>query len=204
MGIAERKEREKLEMKKRILQAAFEMFVQEGYERTSIRNIADKIEYSPATIYLYYKDKDQLLYDVQAMAFGLLMEDFGPIASIPDAFEQLKQLGFTYLQFGFKHPQYYDLMFILAAPMNGYQDTEMWLNGCQAFNMLVSVMQNCIEQKRVRFTDAHMGSLQAWAQVHGLISLYIKQRLDVMDINDEQARQAVFSSWLSYLKLIEA
>ena len=63
MGIAERKEREKMEMHDRILQAATVMFLEDGYEKTSIRNIADKIEYSPATIYLYFKDKDELHQD---------------------------------------------------------------------------------------------------------------------------------------------
>ena len=74
MGILERKERDRVEMRERIINVAIEMFVKEGYEKTSIRNIAEKIEYSPATIYLYYKDKDELLYDVQAQAFEKLDE----------------------------------------------------------------------------------------------------------------------------------
>jgi AcrR family transcriptional regulator len=53
MGISDRKEREKQEMKQLIIDAAMRMFVEDGYEKTSIRNIADKIEYSPGTIYLY-------------------------------------------------------------------------------------------------------------------------------------------------------
>jgi AcrR family transcriptional regulator len=76
MGILERKERDRVEMRERIIDVAIEMFVQEGYEKTSIRNIAEKIEYSPATIYLYYKDKDELLYDVQAQAFEKLDQIF--------------------------------------------------------------------------------------------------------------------------------
>ena len=76
MGILERKERDRVEMRERIIDVAIEMFVKEGYEKTSIRNIAEKIEYSPATIYLYYKDKDELLYDVQAQAFEKLDQTF--------------------------------------------------------------------------------------------------------------------------------
>jgi AcrR family transcriptional regulator len=60
MGILERKEREKQEMRDLILNVATEMFIEEGYDKTSIRKIADKIEYSPATIYLYFKDKDEI------------------------------------------------------------------------------------------------------------------------------------------------
>ena len=69
-------------MRRKILDAAFEMFVEVGYERTSIRAIAEKIEYSPATIYLYYKDKDELLYEVQREAFDLLAKSFAPLAEI--------------------------------------------------------------------------------------------------------------------------
>ena len=55
MGVTERKERERQEMRQRILDAAQQVFVEEGYEKASIRNIAERIEYSPATIYLYFK-----------------------------------------------------------------------------------------------------------------------------------------------------
>lgn len=64
MGISERKEREREEMKTMITTAAMKMFLEDGYAKTSIRNIADAIEYSPGTIYLYYKDKDELLFEV--------------------------------------------------------------------------------------------------------------------------------------------
>ena len=62
MGVADRKEREKTEMQKRILDAARVLFLEKGFEKTSIRNIADLIEYSPGTIYLYFKDKNEILF----------------------------------------------------------------------------------------------------------------------------------------------
>ena len=43
-------------MKRKILEAAKALFLDQGFEKTSIRNIADAIEYSPSTIYLYFKD----------------------------------------------------------------------------------------------------------------------------------------------------
>ena len=60
MTITTRKERQKEELKGKILQAAKELFMEKGFEDTSIRNIAEKIEYSPTTIYLYFKDKDDI------------------------------------------------------------------------------------------------------------------------------------------------
>lgn len=64
MGIKERRNLEKAEMKRKIMKAAIEIIEQEGYEKLSIRKIATKIEYSPTTIYLYYKDKAEIITDM--------------------------------------------------------------------------------------------------------------------------------------------
>lgn len=64
MGIKERRNLEKAEMKRKIMEAAIEIIEQEGYEKLSIRKIATKIEYSPTTIYLYYKDKAEIITDM--------------------------------------------------------------------------------------------------------------------------------------------
>src|SRR3954465_10081940 len=112
MGIIERKERDRVEMRERIIDVAIEMFVKEGYEKTSIRNIAEKIEYSPATLYLYYKDKDELLYDVQKQCFEKLDLEFQHAVTAEDPFERLKQICHTYVHYGIDHPELYDLMFI--------------------------------------------------------------------------------------------
>lgn len=69
MGVADRKEREKEEMKTKILEAAKKLFLDHGFEKTSIRNIAEEIEYSPGTIYLYFKDKNELLFALHQEAF---------------------------------------------------------------------------------------------------------------------------------------
>ncbi|MBK7338149.1 MAG: helix-turn-helix transcriptional regulator [Saprospirales bacterium] len=61
MGINERKEREKVELRGLILKGAMEVFLEEGFENTSIRRIAERVEYSPGTIYVYFKDKDEIL-----------------------------------------------------------------------------------------------------------------------------------------------
>ena len=89
MGILERKEREKEEMRRRIVDAAQHLYVQNGFEKLSIRAIADEIEYSPATIYLYYKDKSEVLHAIHQQAFGKLMNDFRPIVAITDPFDKL-------------------------------------------------------------------------------------------------------------------
>jgi AcrR family transcriptional regulator len=67
MSIAERKEREKAEMRQDILNAARELVSHSGLDGISIRKIAGMIDYSPAIIYHYFKNKEELI--------GILMEE---------------------------------------------------------------------------------------------------------------------------------
>lgn len=75
MGIKERRDIEKAVMKKQIMNAAIEIIEQEGYEKLSIRKIAAKIEYSPTTIYIYYKDKAEIITDMSDELYSKVMND---------------------------------------------------------------------------------------------------------------------------------
>jgi len=60
MGIEERKEREKTQRRQQIMDAAKKVFASNGFGGATIENIAEEAELSPATIYLYFKNKDEL------------------------------------------------------------------------------------------------------------------------------------------------
>ncbi|MGL6200724.1 MAG: TetR/AcrR family transcriptional regulator [Lachnospiraceae bacterium] len=75
MSIKERRNLEKAEMKRKIMDAAIEIINQDGYENLSIRKIAVKIEYSPTTIYLYYKDKAQIITDMSNELYSRIVKD---------------------------------------------------------------------------------------------------------------------------------
>ena len=203
MGITERKERDRVEMRQRIIDAAIQMFLEEGYEKTSIRNIAEKIEYSPATIYLYYKDKDELLYDVQGQAFEKLDLAFHEKATSPDPIKRLEQIMETYIRFGKKNPELYDLMFIIRAPMNVMKEKEIWENGHDSFGFLVQCISECIEKKLIRYDDVMIAALSVWSMGHGLVSLDLRCRFKVMEMDEEMIAAAIEKSVQEYLKLIK-
>jgi AcrR family transcriptional regulator len=203
MGITERKEREKTEMRQRIIDASIEMFLEEGYEKTSIRNIAEKIEYSPATIYLYYKDKDELLYDVQGQAFEKLYQAFVEKANSKDPLKRLEQIMLTYVRFGKNNPELYDLMFIIRAPMNVVEEKELWSNGHDCFGFLVQCISECVEQKLIRFDDPMIGALSVWAMGHGLVALDLRCRFKVMELDEEAVAATIEKAIHDYHQTIK-
>ncbi|WP_220100720.1 TetR/AcrR family transcriptional regulator [Chitinophaga oryzae] len=203
MGIAERKERERADMRRRIVDAAIKMFVEEGYEKVSIRNIADRIEYSPATIYLYYKDKDELLYDVQKEAFLTLADHFARNLTAADPLERLEQLAWAYVGFYRENPELYDLMFIIKAPMNAEHEKEKWENGDRAYDALYNLVAECVKAKKIRFTDATVAAMSIWAFAHGLIALDLRSRLKVCKLHDNELNIGMDDSIKAYLEVIK-
>lgn len=75
MSIKERRDAEKVEMKMKIRNAAIEIIEQEGYEKLSIRKIATRIDYSPTTIYLYYKDKAEIIADMSDELYSKVLNN---------------------------------------------------------------------------------------------------------------------------------
>ncbi len=200
MGISERKEREKLEMRDLILQAATELFVERGYDDTSIRTIAEKIEYSPATIYLYFKDKPELFHAMMDHAFANLIDKFRQVDLQAAPLDRLRQLGEVYMKFALENPALYDLMFIMRKPMDHVECAEDFDCGFQAYNFLHQIMLDCMEQNLVNFTDAHVGAITVWSHLHGLVALHLRGRF-VM-IPEEMHAPLVRASFESLLHII--
>ena len=112
MGTTERREREKQELRDRILDAARTLFAEQGYDAVTMRKIAEKIEYSPTAIYFHFKDKQTLLQELCDTDFGALAHEFQKIARIADPIERLRQIGRAYVGFAIEFPNHYRLMFM--------------------------------------------------------------------------------------------
>ena len=182
MGISERKEKQKLEIKKAILDASMKLFVEQGYENVSIRKIADLIEYSPTTVYLYFKDKNEILFNLHEIGFQKMGEYTAPLWTIKNPLVRLHKMGEYYIQFGLENPEFYDLMFILQAPMEALEAVENceWKSGDQALGRLKETVQECMDKKLIEKGDVDAIAIAIWGMVHGMVSLAIRNRFNKM------------------------
>lgn len=204
MGIAERKERDRDHVKDLILNAAREIFLEEGYENTSIRKIASKIEYSPGIIYLHFRDKNELLLALHDKAFECKMEAlFHSVQDIADPWERLAATGKSYITYGIENPKDYELMFILSCTMEALAvKQEFWKDGSLAINMLKQNIRECVEAGYFnKEIDPDAVSLMLWAQVHGLVTLYTKERLNIYEGADQQ--KLMFDAMDVFMSLIK-
>ena len=70
MGIRERRQRQRQELRGGILAAAREIASTEGWRAVTIRRIAERIEYSPPVLYEYFDSKDDILLELARMGYA--------------------------------------------------------------------------------------------------------------------------------------
>jgi AcrR family transcriptional regulator len=202
MGISERKEREREEMRELIFKAARKLFLTKGYEKTSIRNIADAIEYSPATIYLYYQDKNELLYSIHKDAFQKMMAELSKVVAISDPFARLEEMGHQYIKYALENPELYDLMFVMEAPMEALAcREELWSEGFASFHFLMQVIEDCIRVGYFKEQNVETTALTIWSFMHGLVTIYLKKRLNMFQDDRELERiQQAYSLFVQMIR----
>ena len=173
-AIRHRQAQEKQALRQAILTAAGELFLEQGYEHFSLRKVAERIGYSPTTIYLYFRDKDDLLFTVVDEGFVRFGQQLAAAAeSQEDPWERIIALGRAYVAFGLQNPMYYQLMFMQRADFLTHPPAGESQPRIASFQVLQQAVQQAIDAGVLRPGDAENYSDVLWALVHGMVSLAI-------------------------------
>jgi AcrR family transcriptional regulator len=179
MSIKERKARHKEELRLKILEAAKKIFAEDKYENISMRKIAAIIEYSPTTIYRYFKNKDELLEALTTETYKDLSALFEKIKADEtlDPLAKLKALIIAYTHFCLENPDIYKLYVNHCTLEMGERSFTETVGGVRyrVFNSWYALIDECIRQEIFKETDAFSILLLLLNTTHGLIMHRIKQ-----------------------------
>jgi AcrR family transcriptional regulator len=211
MGVSERKVKHREDLKKDILEAAKELFITKGLESTSIRNIAEKIEYSPATIYLYYKDKNEIVHALHSEGFKMLVSHFEVLGHITNPFERLKGMGRAYIQFAVQNPDIYQLIFIMKEPLKHVANCfEDWDEGDRAFDILLKTIEDCQRAGYFKQFDKTLLSFVIWSTMHGLCALRTSGHMEhvaaarAKDVNLDHLTSHAYETYVTMLEKMKS
>jgi AcrR family transcriptional regulator len=171
MGVQERRARQKESIREEILDAARTLFVKEGYEHVSMRKIAEKIEYAPGTIYLYFRDKAEILDRICEETFAKLEQRMQAINQDPtNPLDGLRRGLRTYIQFGIDNPNQYICTFVQAKQIAQDRHPK---TGERCFDNLRAAVRRCIEAGQLNCNDVEEVAQALWAGAHGITTLLI-------------------------------
>ena len=176
MGVQERRAREKQELREEILAAARDLFVREGFENVSMRKIAEIIEYSPTTIYLYFQDKADLLDCICEETLVRLHERLTAIrVAYPAPLEKMHRGLRAYIEFGVQHPNDYRVSFMMDFKefVESGRNVRCHEMGEKVFAAFRADVVECIETGAFAPRDPDAVSQAIWMAIHGAVALLI-------------------------------
>ncbi|MCU0495156.1 MAG: TetR/AcrR family transcriptional regulator [Chloroflexaceae bacterium] len=175
-GSRQRREHEKQELRQAIRDAAATLFETHGYEGFSLRQVAEEVGYTPTTIYLYFADKDALLFEIADEGFVRFGEQIHTAAAaVSNPVERLWAIGHAYLAFAEQNPVYYQLMFMqrsdfLLAKREGERRPRIDVLG-----IVRETVQAGMDDGLIRPGDAATFADGLWAVCHGIAALRISK-----------------------------
>lgn len=188
MTSEERKAWEKQQRENRIIDMAEPVFFKNGYDATTMIGIADASGYNKRTIYLYFKDKEEIFLAVVLRGLTLLHDTLKPAASEPD----IRGLGKAFFDFSLAHPDYLKLIMVYEANTCVYQPGPSgtlhqkpigpYKERCQEkTDAIAGLMTQCLEQAIAHgriHTELSPEQLMLllWGQVFGVMQIILMRR----------------------------
>jgi AcrR family transcriptional regulator len=179
MGTHDRRARAKQLLRQQILDAARDLLVRDGYDRLSMRRVAERIDYSPTAIYLHFKDKQELVFSVCDETFARLVRELETLdTDYPDPLVRLRKGMERYIAFGLKNPEHYIPALILPHPevLDPKRQAAIVAadsNALRALGTLRNAIAACVKTKKIRRVDPDIAARALWTALHGITSALI-------------------------------
>lgn len=157
-----------------ILAAAREMFTRDGFERTTMRAIADRIGYTATTIYHHFADKDALMLELCINDFRALGTALHTISQVADPVDRIRLMGIGYVRFALQNPAQFRFMFLIDRPLpdhdaiHGDPTTDAYLALCNAVSEAIDA-----GRFRPELDNPQLVAQMLWGMVHGIATLYV-------------------------------
>jgi AcrR family transcriptional regulator len=176
MGIKQRREREKQEVRQGILTAAREIALHEGWQAVTIRKVAKRIEYSPSMIYEYFASKEAILLELHSEGFRLLAFSLKTArSSSENQEERLTRMAEAYWTFAMAHREFYEVMHGLnGVPLDC---SEKSLVVHEAFDTTVEALNEWSQSRGIDLPDVEDAVEIFRAFLHGLVCLNMENRM---------------------------
>lgn len=181
MGISERRERDRLRRQEAILDAAETLFFDNGFQLSTMDDIAKTAELSKATLYLYFKSKDEIANAIKLRAMEILKHKFETVLQSPGSgLEKVRSLGSAYYQFAREYPNYFEALIafeVTAAYLNDQESFGYQCHLCSehVMELVAGAVAAGIDDKSIRpDLDPLKTAYLLWGQTKGVINIVVK------------------------------
>ena len=161
---------EKDDIRARILDTAWQMVKDEGWQSLSIRKIATAVDYSIPVIYDHFENKEAIVFEFAKQGFQMLSKNIQKaVEKTSDPADQIKAIADAYWKFAAKHKEYYQLMYGMG--MAGCEIEKCFPERADFRVMIMKPIRALIANGNNPEDNPFMKYFTFWSILHGLISI---------------------------------
>jgi AcrR family transcriptional regulator len=179
-------------LREEILEVSKEILIKDGFSKMSMRRIAKRANVSATSIYLHFKNKDDLLVTLIeesiAKLKSALIEVLEPSG---DLINQLENIARKYVEYALKHPQEYEIIYMVRPEEMPKYPKEKFRDVRSAYELIAEVISEGNRKEFVEGEDSLISAYTLWAQIHGVASVIISKRLDTRIPQDKFIDHAI-------------
>jgi AcrR family transcriptional regulator len=168
-----------MSLRREIIDVSKELLLKDGFAKLSMRKIAKKAGVTATSIYLYFKNKDELLLALVEESIerltAALKEALDPAAGPVD---QLEKLAIAYVHYAFENPQEYEIIYMVRPEEMPKYPREKFQHVREIYELIASIIRSGNEQQVLDVDDPMISAYTIWAQLHGVVSVVLSRRLD--------------------------
>jgi AcrR family transcriptional regulator len=192
MGIRERQSRERETVRRKILNAARTLFLNEGYANVSMRKIAEQIEYSPGAIYSYFGSKEDIFFALAEEGLHFVRTHCAVPAHADAPLERVRDAFWRFYTFSKEQPEYFSLIFVDSAVPRISRDWERFNSMRELRSDIEHDIQQCIDEGVFPQTHAAGAIFRIlWTAAYGAAVFRLSHRLAPGEDSDALAHDLI-------------
>ena len=204
-----RRQREKDERRKLILEKAQELFRVNGFGGTTIRQIAQACELATGTLYLYYKDKNHIYLELINESYDLLIDELKQVVESDCGNTKAEKMVDAFFNFAKSHREHFELIFVVIQRERYSLLDVARQDSSQACHKLKYQQEKCMELameairgsvKNINVQDMLLTAEAAWSMLAGVVFFFLKDGEIKFDAVSSHAKKI----FLTYLQSLNA
>lgn len=206
MGVAERKEREKIQRRNAIIDAAENIFFKDGIESASMDQVAQEAELSKGTLYLYFKSKDELYRAIILRGFIILKRKLKDAALGQETgFQNVKAISEAYIRFSYEHLGYFNAILYYQNDLFSSRKREpSQVKSLEGGNAVIGVLINAIQRgKEDGSISQNINDVETafvlWSQITGLLQV-IQRKMSIITYQYKIKQNDLFKTYFELLE----
>ena len=181
-----------MSLREEILDVSKEILIREGFSKMSMRRIAKQANVSATSIYLHFKNKDDLLLTlIEESIDNLKSALIEVLDSSADLINQLELIAHRYVEYALQNPQEYEIIYMVRPEEMPKYPKEKFRDVRSAYELIAEIIREGERKEHIEVEDSLISAYTLWAQIHGVVSVILNKRLDTRIPQDQFINQAI-------------